>query len=424
MVCAFYFYSDLEPATENTTQVVDHFFRHESGRIVSHLSHRFGTENLSLAEDCVQEAMIKAMQIWPFKGVPDNPSAWMLTVSRNRMIDVLRRASRTDWEAKLPEFSENNSKYDWDEILKDDQLKMIFICCNPRISQEYQIILTLKILCGFGIKEIARGLLKSEAAIAKAYSRAKAKLQENREEFNLLTSQDLKKRLSVVLKVLYLMFNEGYGSSSEDQLIRKDLCLESMRLGKLLFEHELVEDTRVEALLALMCYQAARFNSRIDDEGMVVTLENQDRKEWDHELIDKGNFFLERSNDRTISEYHIQASIAASHANVKSYKDTNWNGILSLYNLYLNFSYSSIAALNRIVAFEKVHGAEKALAELEKLRKDLEDYYLFHAIHADLLIKTQQSKEASEALKKALSLTSNLAEKKHLQKKLENIKNV
>ena len=213
-------------------KVVDHFFRHESGRIISHLTRKFGADNLNLVEDAVQEAMIKAMQVWAFKGVPDNPSAWMMTVARNNLLDVLRRRSRLTFDVDTRDRYEETTPVDSYDEFQDDQLRMMFVCCNPALNERSQVILTLKILCGFGIREISKALLIQESAASKAYTRARNKLQELELNFEVPSGPELKNRLNIILKIIYLMFNEGYSSSSGDALIKKDTCYEAMRLCK------------------------------------------------------------------------------------------------------------------------------------------------------------------------------------------------
>jgi predicted RNA polymerase sigma factor len=237
---------------------------------------------------------------------------------------------------------------------------------------------------------------------------------------------DLNLRMTVVLKIIYLMFNEGYSSTSKESLIKKDLCIEAMRLGQMLIEHPSIKDTRVGALMALMCFQAARFNSRLDQDGNLVTLEEQDRNLWDHELVAQGNYFLENADDKMLSEYHIQAGIAACHATVSDYGSTDWSTILKLYDILLEISHSNVVALNRIVAYHKLHGPGKALQELKKIRnsKGMGNYYLFHAINGQFLLEEGKFKEAREAIESSINLTDNKVEKKHLRKKLEYAKNV
>ena len=425
-----------ETTTINSTeQIVDHFFRHESARVISHLTTHFGTNYLEEAEDAVQEALIKAMNTWPFRSVPSNPSGWILTVARNKMIDNLRRnkkvVAREDDELtrKIESSGEAATLSDikLEDYLQDDVLKMMFACCHPSLTVESQIILTLRILCGLGNSEVARALLKKEEAVAKAHTRAKQKLKEN-EVRPVVPSRDIaRERLGVILKVLYLLFNEGYKSSSGDELIKKDLCLESVRLTKILCDSPFGRNPELNALMALMCFHISRFDSRVGESGELLTLRQQDRSTWNKELINRGSFYFQKSFSKdvfdTMTDYHIQAAMAGLHCQAKNYQSTDWEQLLGLYDMQMKTKPSPVVELNRLVVYAEVHGPEEALAQLLKLENQafMTNYYLFYAIKGDLLIKLQKSDEARKVLEKAVDLTDNIAEKKHLQKKLSSI---
>ncbi|MDN5200893.1 sigma-70 family RNA polymerase sigma factor [Fulvivirgaceae bacterium BMA10] len=417
---------------KNTSQMVEHLFRHESGKVISHLTRKFGTQHIEIIEDAVQEALIKAMQLWPYHGAPQNPTAWILRVANNKLIDVLRRKKKMltsedgifEEEHNKLEPTEEMEVDEMNAILKDDMLKMIFACCHPVLKAENQIILTLKILCGFGKAEIARALLKKEDAVAKAYTRAKAKLKNANVSLEVPEGEDLKNRLSVVLKIIYLLFNEGYTTSTDETLIRRDMCFEAIRLNKLLAENNFFHSAEAHALMALMHFHASRFDARLDANGKLLTLDQQDRKLWDTNLINLAIYHMSKSGEgQQISEYHIQAGIAASHCLSEDYQSTDWKQILSFYDILIKIKPAPIAALNRIVAFSKVHGAELALKELQKIEegKHLDEYYLLHAIQGDLLIEMGKKNEARECIKKAMELTKNTTEKNHLKDKLEAI---
>ncbi|MEQ9425473.1 MAG: sigma-70 family RNA polymerase sigma factor [Cyclobacteriaceae bacterium] len=418
-----------------TEQVVDHFFRHESGRVISHLSSQFGTAHLEEAEDAVQEALIKAMQTWPFSVVPKNPSGWILTVARNKMIDNLRRkqkvVNKEDEEIYRIAESGDTSKMsdvELEDFLKDDVLKMMFACCDPALSVESQIILTLRILCGLGTPEVARALLKKDEAVAKAYTRAKGKLKEIQMKPELPSKDQVKERLAVILKVLYLLFNEGYKSSTGDDLIKKDLCLESMRLNKILCDSPFGEISEINALMALMCFHSSRFEARIGSEGELLNLEDQDRSKWNAELIETGSYYFHRSYRKevfeTMTEYHIQAAMAGLHCRAKDYESTDWEQLLQLYDLQLASRPSPLVELNRLVVFGKVHGIQSAYKELVKLEGQpfLSNYYLFYAVKADFLLKLDSAESAIENYEKAMTLVENLAEKMFFQKKIDWLK--
>ena len=422
-------------ALNTTEELVDHFFRHESSRVISHLSANFGTSYLEEIEDAVQDALIKAMHSWP-RGVPNNPSAWILTVARNRLIDKLRRNKKViaqeedELNRKIETVSQAPaSDLELNDYLKDDLLKMMFACCHPLLTVESQIILTLRILCGLGTTEVARALLKKDEAIAKAYTRAKQKLKDHQIKPDVPTQQVAEERLGVILKVLYLLFNEGYKSSSGDQLIKKDLCLESLRLTKILSDSVFGDHPNVNALLALMCFHISRFDSRINEKGELLTLEEQDRSKWNDELIERGSYFFHKSYTTEgiehMTEYHIQAAMAGLHCQAKDYESTDWEQLLGLYDMQMSSKPSPVVELNRLVVYARVHGPNQALNELTKLQDHsfLQNYYLFYAVKADLLTQLSQPKTAIKSLEKAIELSENQLERKHLEKKIEKLKN-
>ena len=406
--------------------VVDHFFRHESGRVIAHLTRRFGGKYFEQIEDAVQESLLKAMQQWPFSGLPANPTAWIVRVAQNKMLDNLRHEKiASDKQALLSKKDEKGSLEEvyLEDELKDDLLKMMFACCHPSISMEHQVILALGILSGFSKVEVAKALLKSEEAVAKAYSRAKQKLKQSTENFIVPVGPQLNRRVDIILKIIYLMFNEGYNTTQGSSLIRRDLCEEAMRLTQLILENRLLRKPKVHALLALMCFQASRFDARVDANGRLLTLEEQDRSRWDQEMIQKGStHFAKALGFGTLSDYHIQAAIAGCHCFAPDFKSTDWKRILELYDLQLRNNYSQVAALNRVVAVAKVKGEKTALDELEKIGGSFQGYYLYYAIKADLLKGLGSVSLAKEQLEKALQLTRNQIEKDHLLEKIASLK--
>jgi RNA polymerase sigma-70 factor (ECF subfamily) len=421
------------PAGAGQAQIiVDHFFRHEYGRSISYLTRIFGKENFELIEDAVQESLLKAMQVWPYHTIPQRPSAWILAVAKNKMIDVLRRkADLQDKEEKYLQFSEatggaNASDFDvaLDTELKDDQLKMMFACCHPSLPKEHQIILTLKILCGLSKAEIAKALLKKNAAVARTYTRAKTKLKEAHIKLEVPQGRELNQRLEVVLNVLYLLFNEGYSSTEGEALVRKELCDEAIRLTHLLLENKLCQQPPAHALLALMYLQASRLEARTSASGELLTLKEQDRSLWNKKMINYGFYYLSLASEGDeISEYHLQASIAACHCLAKDFASTDWGLILQSYDILLRINSSPVVALNRLVAYGQVHGHQQALKELERIEKEkvLSGYYLFYAIKGELLAEAGQVEAAKVQLKKAIKLTKNAIEKEYLEKKLLNL---
>ena len=403
----------------NASQVIDHFFRHEWSKVLAFLTARFGTEHLELIEDAVQDALERAMQHWPYKGVPDKPSAWILQVARNRLIDNLRRQQKQQ-DAPPPEQTEDMPA-DWERSLPDDQLNMIFACCHPLLSAEQQVILSLRILVGFGRREIASALLKKEETIAKQLVRAKQKLKEAKVEMEVPGAEALPARLSVVLKIIYLIFNEGYKASAGDALLRQDLCLEALRLNGLLLSSTHVVHGDVPALQALMCFQAARLPARMSSEGRLLTLEEQDRNLWNQALIQEGAGWLRATGEEHHSEYVIQAAMAATHSMAPSYEATNWQHLLDLYDAQLALRPSPMVQLNRMVPFAQVHGADAAIAYLEKHpeRDVFEERYLYHALLGYLRAEKGEGQAASAAYRAAASRTDNQAEREYLLRQAE-----
>lgn len=401
-------------------KLIDHFFRTEYGKAVSHLTNKFGSGNIELAEDAVQDTLIKAMQTWPYSQVPDNPTGWILKVAGNKMIDQLRRAQKQT-NSEIPDesvaFNEDISLTD----MNDDMVKMMFACCHPSMTPENQIILTLKILGGLSIREISTSLLKKEETIAKAYTRAKRKFKEDEIKLLLPPANEIEKRLEMVLKIIYLLFNEGYKTAEGANLIREDLCMEAIRLNKVLLETELCNTPSANALIALMYFHSSRFGARVDESGEIISLEHQDREKWNGELIQQGLEYLQRSAEsEDINDYIIQAAISSYHCGAASFEETNWGEILRLYDLQAQINPSPIIRLNRVIPMEKVHGSLLAFAEVEELEETgfFETYYLFYAIKAGILENLGEREGASEALKTAISLTKNEREVTHLKKKL------
>lgn len=404
--------------------LVAHLFRHEYGKIMAVLTNKFGTAHLENIEDAVQDALLKAMKIWAFKTTPDNPTAWILRVASNTLIDVLRKKSKHapfeavaygDATATKPEEPALES------TISDDQLKMIFACCHPSISREYQIILTLKLVGGFNNKEIAGALLKKEEAVAKAFTRAKKKLKAQLRTINIPVEMGLKSRLYVVLKIIYLLFSEGYATKSGAFIIKKDICFEAIRLALLLTKNKYCNQPEVHALLALMCFHASRFDARVDSQLQLVDLEHQDRSKYDRELIAIGveHFELSAQSDAFLSDYHLQAAISYHHCIAPTYHDTQWKEILNLYDMQLRKVYSPVVALNRIIAYSKVAGPGNALTELKAFEKkpDFTENTLFYATKAMLLTQLNDRENAIAALEKAIGLCGNQMEKAHLMKK-------
>ena len=410
------------------SQLLEHLFRHESGKMVATLTRIFGIEHWNLAEDVVQEALSRALQTWPYRGVPENPSAWIMRASRNLALDVIRRqktfrakegeiARLMEREGSAPDaaiFSENE--------IADDRLRMMFVCCHAVIPAEAQVALALKTLCGFSVTEISRAFLTTEAAIAKRLTRAKQKIQEARIPFEIPAGEELARRLDTVLQSVYLLFNEGYKASTGDKLVREDLCREAIRLGELLAQHPAADQPQTHALLALMLLNAARLAARQDDDGNLVRLEEQDRTRWDQPMIERGMSHLrESASGEAMSEYHLQAGIAACHATAKDYSLTDWGRILSLYDRLMEFDDSPVVALNRAVAIANVHGPKAGLKAVRTIRgqRKLKSYYLFYAVAGELEMRLHNREDAAREFRRAFELAETKSERAFLLKRLQ-----
>jgi RNA polymerase sigma factor (sigma-70 family) len=415
----------------NIDKLTDHLFRHEAGKMVSVLTRIFGTENLETAEDVVQETLLQAMQVWKLKGVPDNPSAWLYRVAKNKAIDIIRRNkysvqydfSDSEHQLLTSEYTLSTTMDNFwkEELVKDDLLRMMFTCCHLGISEENQITLILKTLCGFSTAEIARTFLTSEDTITKRLYRTKEYFREQKIKLEIPSVAELKDRTYAVLNSIYLLFNEGYNSTHSEDLIRKDLLDEAMMLARLLTENHYTQLPEVYALMALMCFHAARTDSRLSPEGEIILLPNQDRKKWDQELINAGNIFMNKAAfGEKISTYHLEAAIAFEHCTAATFAETNWQRILFYYNWLCNLSPSPISELNKAVAIMQVSGPEVALKAIEEIpdKKKLESFYLYHSFVGEIKAKLKQMPAAKLAFEIALKLTRSEAEQKILKEKI------
>lgn len=416
------------PPSGEVSQVVEHLFRHESGKMVATLTRIFGVEHLSLAEDVVQEALARALQTWPFYGVPKNPSAWIMRASRNLALDVVRREKvfRDKEDAIIHQMKGGGTEKDAPvfaaEEIEDDRLRMMFICCHPLVPSDARVALTLKTLCGFSVAEISRAFLTTEAATAKQLTRAKQKIREERIPFEIPVGADLTRRLESVLQSLYLLFNEGYKASSGDRLVREDICHEALYLTHLLAEHPATRQPQTHALLALMLLNSARLPARVDGEGNLLLLQDQDRAQWDRQMITRGIHHLARSaTGDELTEYHAQAGIAACHCVAPDYASTDWGQILSYYDRLVEFDNSPVVALNRAVAVANVQGPAaglKAVAAIPGATK-LKDYYLYYAVLGELESQMKQYEAAARHFRKALELAELKSERTFLERKLD-----
>ena len=416
----------------DVAQVVEHFFRHEAGKIVSTLTRIFGIEHLNRAEDVVQETLVKALQTWPYYGIPNNPSAWITQVAKNLALDLIRRdkvfrAKENEIVHLMEQISSDSNgavAESGKNGIADDRLRMMFTCCHPLIPQEMQVALALKTLCGFSAAEIARAFLTSEAAIAKRLTRAKQRLREARIAFEIPAGEELTRRLDGMLQSLYLLFNEGYKASGGEHLIRAELCYEAIRLTTLLAENCVGNQPRSHALLALMFLNGARLPARLDRDGNILRLEEQDRSQWDRAMVARGMYHLMQSTvGDEASEYHLQAAIAACHSAAQDYESTDWPRILSLYDQLTELDDSPIVALNRAVAIANVHGPRAGIEAVEAMRnrQQLDCYYLLYAVLGEFEADLDHRQAAKKYLRKAIELSPIKSERIFLSKKLQEL---
>lgn len=402
---------------------VDHLFRSSAGQMVSYLTRVLGPAQMDLAEEVVQDALVKALQTWSFTGIPENPRAWLLRVARNRALDLLRHRSivlKKNAEV-VAELSVAMPTRDAGvpEVLRDDELRMIFLSCNPALPRDARVALSLKAVSGFSVAEIARAFLTEPATIAQRIHRAKRQIEEERFEFKLPSRKDLDASLDSVLEVIYLLFNEGYAAHSGEDLIRRELCGEALRLARLVADSP-AGAPKAHALVSLLAFQAARLDARTDAAGEMVLLEDQDRKRWDPRLMAMGTEYLARSAEGSeLSEYHLQAAIASIHAQAAEAALTNWEAILGLYDDLLELNPSPVVALNRVVAFGKVQGPAAALADLARLPADaMAGYYLLPSIRGSLLAQLGRHAEAATEFESALACPCSEPERRFLQRRL------
>jgi len=409
-------------------QVVEHFFRHETGRLHGALTRLLGPENLSLVEDVAQGALLQAMRAWSIGGIPPNPSAWITRVAMNQARDLLRhrQMSHSKETNIITHFEQTHSgaspAVDESHEIRDDALRLMFVCCHPQLSIDAQVVLALKVLCGFSSAEIARAFLSSEAAIDKQLTRTKQRIRESGIGFEIPEGAELNTRIDGVLAALYLLFNEGYKASHGESLLREELCREAIRLTSLLVGHPVGRTPRSHALLALMYLTAARFPSRLNEHGDLLRLHEQDRSKWDQTLIGCGlHQLVEAAQGSEVSEYHLQAGIAACHCTAADYGSTDWARILSHYDALNRIKPSPIVALNRAVAVGNVRGPQAGLDAIARIpqRDRLESHYLLHAVMGELHSQMNNHQAAAECFREALRLAQVGPEQLYLTRMLE-----
>ncbi len=406
--------------------LVAHLFRHHSAKILATLTRVFGSRHFDLAEDVVQDALLKALQQWPFKGIPENPTAWLTLVARHRALDLLRRDSSLAGKTKDLEliFSSSTAATFSPANEMDDQLALILMCCHPDLPIDCQIPLTLKSACGFSTAEIARAFLTPKATIAQRLVRAKRQIRQGHIVIDPPSAGELPTRLDSVLRVIYLLFNEGYGASYGDNLVRSDLCEEAIRLGGLIVDHARIPVPAAHALLALMMLQASRLPARTQNDGALVVLADQNRSLWDRKLITQGMRQLEASAfGDTITIYHLQAEIAAIHTTATSESDTDWERIVTLYDDLYQLEPTPIVLLNRAIAISRWQGPHTGLNALEEISRhpSLQNYHLLPAVAAELWKQAGNTRRAAQAYEQALACSCSEPERRFLETQFERL---
>jgi RNA polymerase sigma factor (sigma-70 family) len=402
------------------TALIPHLFRTEYRKIVSVLCKLFGIGHIEIAEDIVSDTFLLASEIWGLRGQPENPTAWLYVVAKNKTKDYLKRnslfAATISKEIKRNAPASEEIEIDLsNKNINDSQLAMIFVVCHPCNPAEAQIGLALNLLCGFGVDEIAHAFLTNKNVVYKRLQRAKEKLSREKIKIEQPTLSEIEERLSTVLMVLYLLFNEGYYSSNQDITLRKDICLEAMRLNCLLMENEQTNKPFVSALFSLMCFQSSRFDARRNENGETILYQDQDTDLWDQELIARGAHFLDRaSQGDKLSKYHLEAGIAYWHT-MKSDKKEKWENILQLYNQLLLIEYSPIAALNRTYALSKANGKKEGIVEAEKI--ELTDNHLYHSLLGELYTDIDNGKAIAH-FQKAYALARSISDKMLISNKI------
>lgn len=401
-------------------ELIPHLFREESGKITSVLCKLFSMDHLDVAEDVTSETFLQALETWPYKGIPENPTAWLYTVAKNKARNYLRRNKL--FEDKVAAHLANDYATHRtvepdlsDKNIFDSQLRMLFALCNPSLPAEGQIALALRVLCGFGIEEIANAFLTNKETINKRILRAKEKLRNAKITLDLPSENEIQQSLDFVLITLYLLYNEGYYSESRDVVLREDLCMEAIRLTSMLTEYPPTNVPRVNALLALMYFHASRFPARKNDNGELILYADQDESLWDQKFIGKGALYMKNAaTGQTVSKYHLEAAIAWWHTR-KDDSTEKWEGILQLYNHLLQIEYSPIAALNRTYALSRARGKEAAIKEAEKLQLNTNHYYF--SLLGELYTGLDHEK-AKQYFQRALSAARSSTDKRAILRKL------
>ena len=408
-----------------TNAAVQAVYSSDWGRIVATLIRSFG--DFDLAEEAAQEAFAAAVDQWPESGVPDSPPAWIIQTARHKAIDRIRRQTR--FKEKVESYAASGlirtveePNYDTDEI-PDDRLRLIFTCCHPALAPEAQVALTLRTLGGLETDEIARAFLVPPATMAQRLVRAKRKIRDARIPYKIPDTNDMSERVDAVLTTIYLVFNEGYASTRGEPLVRTDLCVEAIRLGRLVRMLMAPPSAEATALVALMLLHDSRRDARVDEAGDLVVLEEQDRRRWNHQQIAEALPLVEEALRYEPGPFALQSAIAAEHCKAARAEDTNWPQIVRLYDLLQSLQPSPIVSLNRAVAVAMVNGPRSGLALINALEAsgELDGYHLLHAARADLLRRVGSSTEAAKSYTRALALVTNASERRYLERRLREV---
>jgi predicted RNA polymerase sigma factor len=422
----------LGPPSENVDQLVDHLFRQEFGRMVSRLARILGAPRLAMAEDAVQYAMLQALQLWPYQGVPEYPQAWLAKVAYHRALDVLKNERRLRFYDDEKEVALRNQldalqttatvePLRFSQEVADERLSLIFVCCHPALPRAASVALTLQVVCGFGVAEIARAFLSTETAITQRLVRAKRMIRDEALRCEVPDPEQLDERLGAVLEVLYLLFTEGYAATAGDQLVKDDLCAEAIRLAESLTENSATSQPECHALLALMLFQAARLPARTDALGDLLLLEEQDRSLWDRSRILLGLVHLEQAaRGDKLSAYHLQAEIAAVHSTTEHFTLTNWENILALYDLLREKQPTPVVLINRAIAVAQVEGPAAGLYALKAIPVDsqMERYPFLHAAEGAFHRRLGHGSEAQICFQRALEFAHTEPQRRFLLRKL------
>ena len=411
-------------------KLVDHLFRHQYGRMVAILTRLFGFDQIEVAEDLVQESFIKALSSWKIKGLPDNPEGWLMQTAKHLAIDYFRKqkvhsnylSKPANQQSGTQTISINNLFLE--NEIEDAQLRMIFTCCHPLLKFEDQIALTLQVVSGFGLVEIAAALLLNKEVVKKRIQRAKKKLKTEQVKLEIPVGKDLAARLPVVEKVVYLIFNEGYSSNKSEQLIRKELCFEALRLGRIITEHKILGKPSTLALMGLMCFHAARFESRLNASDEIILFAEQDRSKWNQELFLLGNFYMDKAVvDATYSSYHYQAAIVVEYMKADLFQKTDWEKIIRWYDCLIEIEPSPFHKLNQAVVqlyAGHIATAQQNLDLLDPLSL-AKRRYLWHSVQAQLFLRTGKKNEAIDQWLEALKLAPTIQEKRLIEQKMAKI---